>query len=339
MPRISACVRIEFSVEAAEEHRREHRERRAPPTPMTRSVRRFEASMRHAALPKSPCGRNASTSAISDEREDHRVLRAAIVCRPSAGRRRRTRRRARTSTDPTAAPASEPIPPMITTTSENRSHSPSRPCAIDACEPPTVAPNAASADADEERDRERRLDVDPERRRHLIGRRHRRGSPCRSSCDGARARARARRRRRERASSGAPASSSTPATWRSTKRLVQPGQRDAHGVAAEPLRAERNGAWEVRDDLVGDDHRDGDRDERLPKILALVPAQKQLLHGRDRRARCMPIATSNGTTHSSVFTSLGLEPEVRSPSSAAGSRTRCSHRGGRRRRAPCSRPA
>ena len=56
------------------------------------------------------------------------------------------------------------------------------------------------------------------------------------------------------------------------------GPRDADGISAEPLRAERDSPWEVRDDLVGDDHRDGDRYQRLPEILALVPAQKQLLH-------------------------------------------------------------
>ena len=59
-------------------------------------------------------------------------------------------------------------------------------------------------------------------------------------------------------------------------RPARPG--DADGVAAELLRAERNGARKVRDHLVGDDHGDRDRDERLPKILALVPAQKELLH-------------------------------------------------------------
>jgi hypothetical protein len=54
-----------------------------------------------------------------------------------------------------------------------------------------------------------------------------------------------------------------------------PGQVD--GIAAELLGA-RDVAREVGDDLVGDDHRDGDRDQCLAEFLALVPAQERLLH-------------------------------------------------------------
>src|SRR3712207_8522451 len=47
---------------------------------------------------------------------------------------------------------------------------------------------------------------------------------------------------------------------------------------------------EVGEHLVGQDDGDGDGDERLPQVLALVPAQQQLLHeqagdGDGRRAR------------------------------------------------------
>ena len=68
---------------------------------------------------------------------------------------------------PAAAPASEPMPPMITTTSENSSHWPSCPCAIEPCEPPTTAPNATSAEPTKNAIANVDLDVDAERRRHL----------------------------------------------------------------------------------------------------------------------------------------------------------------------------
>ena len=46
---------------------------------------------------------------------------------------------------------------------------------------------------------------------------------------------------------------------------------------------------EVRDHLIGQDDRDRDRDQRLPKLLTLIPTQEQLLHGKadeaDRQRR------------------------------------------------------
>ncbi len=75
-----------------------------------------------------------------------------------------------------------------------------------------------------------------------------------------------------------------PATWRFDEVVRPAGPGDADGVAAEPLRAGRHGPWEVRDHLVGDDHRDGDRDERLAEVLPLVPAQEELLHGETEDA-------------------------------------------------------
>ena len=59
------------------------------------------------------------------------------------------------------------MPPMITTTSEFRSHWPSTSGASDANAPPIAPPKPASADADDERDRERELDVHAERRDHV----------------------------------------------------------------------------------------------------------------------------------------------------------------------------
>ena len=66
---------------------------------------------------------------------------------------------------------------------------------------------------------------------------------------------------------------------RSTSRFVHPGQEMRDRVAPVLLRPERNRAGKVRDDLVGDDDGDRDRDERLAQVLALVPAQQELLHG------------------------------------------------------------
>ncbi len=59
-------------------------------------------------------------------------------------------------------------------------------------------------------------------------------------------------------------------------RPARPG--NGHGVAAVLLRSEGHRAREVRDHLVGDDDGHGDRDERLAEVLALVPAQQELLH-------------------------------------------------------------
>ena len=49
------------------------------------------------------------------------------------------------STDPATAPTSDPMPPMITTTSELSSQTPSWPCEMLPWEVPTVAPSATSA--------------------------------------------------------------------------------------------------------------------------------------------------------------------------------------------------
>ena len=67
----------------------------------------------------------------------------------------------------------------------------------------------------------------------------------------------------------------TPARCRSILRSIHPGQVMRGKVAAAGL--ERAGAREVGDDLVGDDDRDGDRDQGLTQILPLIPAEKPLL--------------------------------------------------------------
>ena len=56
--------------------------------------------------------------------------------------------------------------------------------------------------------------------------------------------------------------------------------------------------------LVGDDDRDRDRDQRLAQLLALVPAQEDLLDDEADGADRPPTATSAGKTHSQVFTSV-----------------------------------
>ena len=55
---------------------------------------------------------------------------------------------------------------------------------------------------------------------------------------------------------------------RSTNWLTAARERHVLGHAAA----------RVHDDLVGHDHRERDRDQRLAQILTLVPAQEHLLH-------------------------------------------------------------
>ena len=61
------------------------------------------------------------------------------------------------------------------------------------------------------------------------------------------------------------------------------------------LDAVREHAWrrellrdpaEMGERLVGDDHGDGDRDQRLAKLLPLIPAEKELLHHEPDDADC-----------------------------------------------------
>ena len=63
------------------------------------------------------------------------------------------------------------------------------------------------------------------------------------------------------------------------------GPRQADGVAATDLDGSR--PRKVRNHLVGDDHGDRDREQRLTEILTLIPAEQRLLdddadHGDDR---------------------------------------------------------
>ena len=183
---------------------------------------------------------------------------------------------------------------MITTTSEFRSHCPSWPGAIGALRGADDAAEGGERRADDEGDRERELDVDAERRGHL------------AVVDaGADHHPRARavepdpepepdREAEEEHARGARASSRSPSSGSSTSRFVQPGQVTRRGEALV----------EVGDHLVGDDHRDRDRDQRLPQLLTLVPAQEDLLHDEADEHRSRAAATSAGNTHSQVVTSV-----------------------------------
>ena len=64
-------------------------------------------------------------------------------------------------------------------------------------------------------------------------------------------------------------------TCRSIRRSVQPGH--VRLTAWPPPTWTASGPRKVGDHLVGDDHRDGDRQQRLAEILTLVPAEQQLL--------------------------------------------------------------
>ena len=144
------------------------------------------------------------------------------------------------------------------------------------CEAQTTAPTAASARPHDEGDGERPLDVDPERRGHPLvvdaGADHHPGlglvepepEPD-GHCD-------------------------TKSEHHQTcKRVLHPRDvevdeaigptrpRQVDGVTAELLRPGRDVAREVGDDLVGDDHRDRDRDQRLAQLLAGSPTEERLL--------------------------------------------------------------
>ena len=54
-------------------------------------------------------------------------------------------------------------------------------------------------------------------------------------------------------------------------------------------------AAEVGEHLVGEDDRDRDRDQRLAQVLALVPAQEELLHHDARAPRSASVPTIAGT--------------------------------------------
>ena len=74
-------------------------------------------------------------------------------------------------------------------------------------------------------------------------------------------------------------------TCRPIRRSVEPGQ--VRLTALPPPTWTVPDRRKVRDHLVGDDHGDGDREQRLAEILSLVPAQQRLLddnpdHGDDR---------------------------------------------------------
>ena len=82
---------------------------------------------------------------------------------------------------------------------------------------------------------------------------------------------------------------------RSPTNTAQGEDEDAEERVADPEDADRDAlgerlgrrdlvgdAAEVAEHLVGDDDRGRDRDQRLAQLLALVPAQEELLHRRGR---------------------------------------------------------
>ena len=84
--------------------------------------------------------------------------------------------------------------------------------------------------------------------------------------------------------------------------------RDGGEVSAAGLKSART--REMRDDLVGDDHRERDGDQRLAEILSLVPPEECLLNDESEPADAS-IATAMGINHSQVVTSVpGMNPGV-----------------------------
>ena len=262
----------------------EHERRR--PRSRARAAAAASRPRVHPALPNRPRGPEREHERDQDEGEDRRVLRAAVGARSSAGTTRRSSTTKAKRIAPAAAPKIEPMPPTITTTSEFSSHWPSWPDEMFDCDAQTTAPRRGERRADDEGDREGLLDVDPERRGHLLvvdagaddhaGLRPVEPEP---EPDADRDADREHHEPRERVLDAADVQIDEP---------VGPARpRQVDGVAAELLRARRDVAREVGDDLVGDDHGDGDRDQRLAQLLALVPAQERLLHDEpdDRDAR------------------------------------------------------
>ncbi len=155
---------------------------------------------------------------------------------------------------------------MITTTSELSSQFESTPGARLRERAADDAAEAGERRADEERDRERALDVDAERAHHRAvvdaGADHHAGARLlqpepEPDAD------HEREQQDQQALLGV-----LDALDVQVHEVVDPaGPGDALGDAAE-----------VVEHLVGEDDRDRDRDQRLAQVLALVPAQQELLH-------------------------------------------------------------
>ena len=163
------------------------------------------------------------------------------------------------------------MPPMITTTSEYSSQLASTPGARLANEPPITPPSPAKRRADSECDCERQLDVDPERRDH------------RAVVDAGadhHSRARLLQPKPERDPDRERDAEDDQARFG----VLDPLDVDVHELVqvARP-RDVLGDAAEMREHLVGEDDRDRDRDQRLTEVLALVPAQEQLLHHHSHR--------------------------------------------------------
>ena len=136
-------------------------------------------------------------------------------------------------------------------------------------------PRPGERRADDERDRERQLDVDPERGDHRA---------VVDACADDHARARALQPQPEQeADPDRDAENDEPRRRVDDARDVQVGERVEVARPGDVLRD----AAEVREHLVGEDDRDRDRDQRLAQVLALRPAEEELLHhearGRDDR--------------------------------------------------------
>ena len=228
---------------------------------------------RHPALPKRPWGRNASTSASRtnvstiEYCEQHA---APVTGRYAAEKVRVSAYRS----EPAAAPSSEPMPPTMTTTSEFKSHCASWPERDVALRGADRGPEGGERGADDEGDREGLLDIEPERRGHLAvvdagPDDHPRLRPVQPEPEDDPD----EDAEREHHEAGERVLDLPDLQVDQAFRPARP--RDADGVAA--ARLQHALAGEVCDHLVGDDHRDGDREQRLPQILALVPAEERLL--------------------------------------------------------------
>ena len=224
------------------------------------------------------------------------------------------------SSEPATAPLIEPSPPMITTTSELSSHWPSVPVATPANEAP-ITPPIPARNAPTKKVTAKTMPMLMPSARTIAWS----ATPARMTMP-----------MRVRLSHS---HSSTPTT-----RAMAEHEQPAGGVAlAEDLDEVGDGAGPrhrlreaagAGEHLVGEDHRDRQRDQRLAQLLALVPAQEHLVHHEpdDRGDRRADEQRHDPRQHVDV---VGRDVARPCRPSAAAPRWRCRRRAGTASRGPC----
>ena len=190
---------------------------------------------------------------------------------------------------------------MITTTSEFSSQLASTPGARLANDPPMTPAEARQRRADDEGDREGELDVDAHRRDHV--------AVVDARADDHPA-ARALQPEPQAGADDEPEAEDDQAR----QRVLDAGDVEVDELVERPRPGDvLRDAAVVGEHLVGEDDRDRDGDQRLAQVLALVPAQEELLHEQARRRRRRRPPASAGTTHCTRLTCALERPSPTSP--------------------------